>query len=79
MVAPLAAQVPIVTGELGENDCAHGYIDQYMPWADANGISYLAWTWDAWGDCLSLVGSYDGTPAGAWGTHYRDHLVSTAP
>src|SRR5438132_1371292 len=29
-VAPLAAQVPVVTGELGESDCAHAYIDPYM-------------------------------------------------
>ena len=38
---PVAAQVPLITGELGENDCAHGYIDGYMAWADAQGVSYL--------------------------------------
>ena len=26
-VKPLAARVPIVTGEIGEDDCAHGFID----------------------------------------------------
>src|SRR5205823_4142416 len=63
-VATLAAQVPLVTGEIGENDCAHGYIDQYMSWADAHGISYLGWTWDTW-DCSNgpaLISDYNGTP-----------------
>jgi len=76
-VAPLAAQVPVVTGELGENDCAHGYIDQYMAWADAHGISYLGWTWDTW-DCANgpaLITNYDGTPT-AFGIGFRDHLAS---
>jgi hypothetical protein len=78
-VAPLATQVPVVTGELGENDCAHGYIDQYMPWADAHGISYLGWTWDTW-DCANgpaLISNYDGTPT-AFGIGFRDHLAALA-
>ena len=76
-VAPLAAQVPIVTGEMGENDCAHGYIDQYMSWADTHGISYLGWTWDTW-DCSNgpaLITAYDGTPT-AFGIGLRDHLAA---
>ena len=76
-VATLAAQVPVVTGELGENDCAHGYIDQYMTWADAHGISYLGWTWDTW-DCSNgpaLISNYNGTPT-AFGIGFRDHLAS---
>ncbi len=75
-VATVANQVPVVTGELGENDCAHGYIDQYMPWADAHGISYLGWTWDTW-DCASgpaLISNYDGTPT-AFGVGFRNHLA----
>jgi endoglucanase len=75
-VATLAAQVPVVTGELGEDDCAHTYIDQYMNWADAHGISYLGWTWDTW-NCSSgpaLISSYDGTPT-AFGVGFRDHLA----
>jgi hypothetical protein len=80
IVAPLAGQVPVVTGELGENDCAHGYIDQYMTWADAHGISYLGWTWDTW-DCANgpaLISNYDGTPT-AFGIGFRDHLASLVP
>jgi endoglucanase len=75
-IAPVAAKVPLVTGELGEDDCAHGFIDTYMDWADAHGLSYLGWTWDTW-DCSSgpaLISGYDGTPT-AFGVGFRDHLA----
>jgi hypothetical protein len=69
-----------VVGELGETDCAHGYIDAFMAWADRHGIDYLGWAWDAtspggW-TCRggpSLITSYDGTPT-AYGVGFRDHL-----
>jgi endoglucanase len=76
-VRRVAASVPVVTGELGENDCAHGFIDTYMPWADAVGISYLGWTWDTW-NCNSgpaLISGYDGAPT-AFGAGFRAHLKS---
>ncbi|HEY2543402.1 MAG TPA: cellulase family glycosylhydrolase [Gaiellaceae bacterium] len=76
-VKPVAAVVPVVTGELGENDCAHGFIDTYMPWADAAGVSYLGWTWDTW-NCNNgpaLISGYDGTPT-AFGAGFRAHLAS---
>ena len=78
-VAPVAQQVPLVTGELGENDCAHGFIDALLPWLDARGASYLAWTWNTW-DCKSgpaLITSYSGAPT-AYGQGYKDHLARLA-
>ncbi|WP_322480899.1 glycoside hydrolase family 5 protein, partial [Thermogemmatispora sp.] len=36
--APVAAQVPVIAGEIGENDCAHGFIDMAMAWMDQNNI-----------------------------------------
>ena len=78
-VATLAGQVPVVTGEMGENDCLHGYIDQYMAWADVHGISYLGWTWDTW-NCSNgpaLITDYAGTPT-AFGIGLRDHLAAVA-
>jgi hypothetical protein len=74
-VKSVAAHVPVITGELGENDCSGGFIDRYMPWADAAGISYLAWTWDTW-DCKNgpaLISDYNGTPTG-FGQAYRAHV-----
>ncbi|WBP84706.1 cellulase family glycosylhydrolase [Kitasatospora cathayae] len=75
-IGPLAARVPVVTGELGESDCAHGYLDTLLPWLDQHGVSYLAWAWNTW-DCGSgpaLISSYDGTPT-AFGAGYRAHLA----
>jgi endoglucanase len=77
-IAPVAGAVPVVTGELGENDCAHGFIDGYMPWADAHGVSYLGWAWNSDFTCNSgpgLVSDYNGTPTG-FGAGLRNHLAA---
>jgi hypothetical protein len=81
-IAPLAAQVPVITGELGEQGCTDTYDNEYMPWADAHGISYLGWTWNSTGppsnwSCSegpALITSYDGTPT-AYGVGLREHLA----
>jgi hypothetical protein len=53
-IAPIAAHVPVVTGEFAENDfdeshCQHKtpttFDAQYMNWADSAGVSYLATGW----------------------------------
>ncbi|PWN49409.1 endo-1,4-beta-glucanase [Violaceomyces palustris] len=75
--APVASKYPLVISEIGENDCAHGFIDSLMSWADSKGVSYLGWTWNTW-DCStgpSLISNYDGTPTN-FGVGYRDHLAS---
>jgi hypothetical protein len=79
-VIGVARRFPVVAGEIGEYDCAHGYIDDFMSWADSQGVSYLGWTWDAvspggW-QCdtgPALIESYNGTPT-AYGIGLRDHL-----
>ncbi|AEW99855.1 cellulase family glycosylhydrolase [Streptantibioticus cattleyicolor] len=78
-IAPVAARVPLVTGELGENDCGTGYLGSLLPWLDTHGVSYLAWTWNTW-DCSSgpaLISDYDGT-ATAYGAGYKAHLAALA-
>ena len=78
-VAGVAAAVPVVSGEIGDKDCTHQYIDSYMAWADAHHVSYLAWTWNSgngW-DCKAgptLINGYDGAPTG-YGVGYREHLA----
>jgi len=78
-IAPVIAKVPLITGELGENDCAGTYIDPLMTWLDSENTSYLAWTWDDWsGDCSSgptLITDYSGD-ATAYGAAYKAHLQS---
>jgi PKD repeat protein len=79
-VKPVAGANPVVTGELGEDDCAHGYIDAFMDWADQNGVSYLAWAWDPY-DCggfPSLIIDYSGTPT-TFGVGFKDHLAGLGP
>jgi hypothetical protein len=75
-VLPVLQKVPLIAGEIGENDCAHTYIDPLMTWLDTNGSNYLAWTWDAWGICASgpvLINDYYGNPT-AFGQGFKDHL-----
>ena len=78
-IAPLAEVVPVVTGEFGEMDCGDTLYPPYLDFADAHGVSYLAWAWFA-GNCdgPSLLGTSQsdyasGTPS-AEGVAYRQHL-----
>ncbi|MCX5052755.1 MULTISPECIES: cellulose binding domain-containing protein [unclassified Streptomyces] len=74
-LAPVAAQVPLVAGEIGENTCSHPFVDRVMKWFDDRSLSYLGWTWNTW-DCSSgpsLISDYDGTPT-SYGIGLRDHL-----
>ncbi len=74
----LVAKAPIITGELGEKDCTSNFINAYMPWADANGVSYLAWAYNAGGswtcNAPSLITNYNGTPT-PYGAGYEAHLA----
>jgi len=96
-LAPVAANVPVVTGEFDEDDYAEAkcpnktpstFDQDFMTWADANGVSYLAWGW--WvlaqpekdeGGCSAffLLEDYGGTPAAPNGTALHDHLLSLPP
>ncbi|WP_078884110.1 cellulose binding domain-containing protein [Streptomyces sp. NRRL S-340] len=79
-LTPVAAQVPLVAGEIGENTCSHGFVDRVMKWFDDHNLSYLGWTWNTW-DCSSgpsLISDYGGTPT-AYGAGLRDHLRALAP
>jgi endoglucanase len=79
-ITPVIAQVPLIAGEIGENDCADGYIDPLMSYLDAQKTSYLAWAWNADFNCSTgpgLITSYTGTPTG-YGAGYESHLKSLA-
>lgn len=81
-LATIARTHPVVSGEIGEGDCRDTYIDPYMDWADAHGVSYLAWAWDTHGGWTcragpSLIKGYDGTPTG-FGIGFREHLAALA-
>jgi hypothetical protein len=80
--ATATTSVPIVTGEVGEFDCAHGFIDPFLAWADTSGVSYLAWSWslEPCGSAdytagPSLITDWNGTPT-AYGQGLKDHVAS---
>ena len=82
-IAPLTAQVPVLTDEFGEQGCTDTYANSYMAWADAHDISYLGWAWNAtssgW-DCSSgpsLITNWSGTPT-AYGIGLQRHLAQLA-
>jgi hypothetical protein len=88
-----AANIPMVTGELGENDCNTSYMNAYMTWADANDESYLAWTWEPYSGpqpeaCVQgslvnweLIQNWSGTPSTSipQGPNYKAHLALVYP
>ncbi|WP_433294667.1 cellulase family glycosylhydrolase [Actinoplanes sp. CA-030573] len=78
-IATTAQQVPVTLTEIGENDCAHGFVDGLMNWADAHGIGYLGWTWNTW-DCStgpSLISNHDGTPTN-YGLGLKNRLATVS-
>ena len=78
-IAPVAASVPVVTGEIGETDCASGFIGSYMSWADSAGVSYLGWSWNT-ADCSrgpALISSYSGAPTN-FGAGFESHVAALA-
>jgi hypothetical protein len=77
VIAPIAARVPVVVGETGDNVCGSvSYDDAFLPWADAHGVGYLGWTWNPWQNCDNvLVEDWAGTPSGNYGQFFHDHLI----
>lgn len=82
----VAAQVPLVTTELGEHDCATSgvFMERYMDWADTrpaagrDRVSYLGWTFNADYNCnaanATLIIDWAGTPTVA-GLALRRRLI----
>ncbi len=78
-VAPVMQQVPLVAGEIGENDCTHNFVDTTMAWLDAHGGGYIGWSWNT-ADCANgpaLITDYAGSPT-AFGQGLRARLAMLA-
>ena len=65
----LAAHVPVVADEFGEMQCgepeALRWLEGWMSFAQTDGISMLAWSWNTGGEACApprLIAAYDGTP-----------------
>jgi len=88
--ATVAGAYPVVATEFGQRDCESAFVEPLMLWLDQHASGYLAWSWNAYGECRSanapaepmrypnpwsLVESYDtGAPNGAYATAVHDHL-----
>jgi endoglucanase len=81
-ITALARHVPVLTTEVGQNDCRAGFTRRYMNWADRQGIGYLAWAWWDLGESLgapgctnfALIEDLDGTPTPGYGSVVRARL-----
>jgi len=77
-IARVAAQVPVIEGEIGSKNCVGSSIGALLNWSDANDVSYLAWAWNV-GNCSaepSLITNYSGVPTQTYGRCYHDHLAA---
>lgn len=85
-LAGLSRKFPVLVGGFGDTDCNSGYSRKLMRFADSNGISYLAWTWNTeadYGGCANallgpkLSAYYSAKPSG-FGKGVRDHYRDLA-
>lgn len=77
-IAPVAAQVPLVTAEFGQGGCRDDFVGPLMRWLDRHHTGYLAWAWAPW-SCAAgpaLITGYQGTPT-RYGEGVRTHLLVT--
>jgi hypothetical protein len=76
-VAPVAQKVPVLATEVGENDCAGGFMNTLLPWADSHQIGFMGWAWNAasCGSGPSLISDYNGT-ATPYGAAYKAYLAA---
>ena len=88
--AGVAAHVPLVATEIGENDCAgSNFLTPLMNWLDETQSGYLAWSWNAYGACQaastttnqggqpwSLITDFaSATPNGGYAQTFHDHVA----
>ncbi len=79
VVAPIAAKVPVVTGETGDSVAGpETYLPSFLPWAGSHGISVVAWTWNAWTnpDDVLVTSMTGGSPTPGEGVTYRAWLAA---
>jgi aryl-phospho-beta-D-glucosidase BglC (GH1 family) len=81
--AILAAGIPVVITEFGDHNAAGTasapFASNLLPWADQNGVSYLGWAWDVWGNADNvLIKDAAGTPTDGFGAYVKQHYLCRA-
>jgi endoglucanase len=87
----VAATLPLVVTEFGQNDCAASMVTPLMDWLDLHAAGYLAWSWNAYGPCTppnamrrgspwSLVADYtSGEPNSEYARAVRERFAGAPP
>jgi endoglucanase len=77
-----AAGFPVVITEFGDTIGADSspWASVLLPFADANSMSYLGWTWDTWDGQTAndLIKDASGTPTKGYGTYVKAHYLCRA-
>jgi hypothetical protein len=78
----IAAGYPVVITEYGDSITPTSgdyspFASMLLPFADANGVSYLGWTWDIWPGYPGnvLITDEQGTPTDGFGTYVKEHYL----
>jgi endoglucanase len=83
----LAANVPVVATEIGQNDCEGDFISPLMSFLDQHSSGYLAWSWNVYGQCVAASDGDEGnpwplidhfeaaSPNSAYAAAFRDHVL----
>jgi endoglucanase len=78
----LAAGYPVVITEFGDaiGGSKAPWASVLLPFADANGVGYLGWTWDAWTGFTGnvLITDMAGTPTVGYGSYVKAHYLCRA-
>ncbi len=81
--ATVAAKVPLVNGEVGEqlglDSCRWSFMPRYLAWAQAHDVSFAAWKYGPYlGTCvnMALIRDPAGDPTPIYGQGYRAWLAA---
>jgi hypothetical protein len=76
----LEAGYPVVITEYGDRNApgtaSAPFASRLLPWADANGVGYLGWTWNPWQNPDDvLIRNADGEPTPGYGAYVKAHYL----
>ncbi len=77
----LLANYPIIISELGESNCNRNLLDALYPTIEADGISWVNWSWNSAASCgggPSVITNPNGSPTQLYGQGAHDNMVRYA-
>ena len=81
-IAIKAAGYPVVISEFGDTigSSTAPFASVLLPFADANDMSYLGWTWDVWPNQKEnlLINDASGSPSTGYGAYVKGHYLCRA-